>query len=299
MLARFPVHPRQILRILVLVVPVLAAFAVVIVGLALLLALIRDDAATDGGNLALASLCAMIGGLFLVVFHFKRETLAIPFRSKPSFLAACRVVLEELGYEVEDHGRERLVSRPSFRAWLFGGRMHVTLDQTEARIDGPKFFVEIVRRRLRLYSHLANVEQSIKDTRQRQGERLLKRVQVSMRLTPAQWAAAGQEVVQQLAGEGTKIFCEVHLMAQSDHGIRESVVDGNVCEWLKQQGILADVHKDHARWEEPLSRAIEEDVGVTHVINQGSGIRSQQSGVRNQESGVTGQSETIHLTPDP
>jgi hypothetical protein len=264
-MARGSVHPRKAVQVLVLAVPILAAFAAVIMGLACLLAWVHGGWVTDGSNLILACLCALITGLFLIVFHASRETINVPFRNRQSFLAACRQVLEELGYEVVAKSRAQLVSRPSFRALLFGGRIQVSVFGDAARITGPKVFLEILRSRLRLSTHIANVEQSFKENHQRHGERLLKRVQVNLRLTRQQWAEVGREVVEHLASEGTEVFCAVQIMAQSEGGIRESLIDGDVRAWLKQRAIPAEILKDHVRWDEPCAREVLKDLADTEV----------------------------------
>jgi hypothetical protein len=256
MAIRLPVRARKAARVLALTVPILAVFAVVIAAMALVLAWGHGDSATETQNTLLATLCTLIAGLFFVVFHTKRETASVPFRNRRTFLTASRHVLEELGYEVSQTSSKQLVSRPSFRSLLFGGQVQLSVAGKEALITGPKVFVEILRTRLRLVSHITNVEQSFRDIRVRQGERLLKRIHVSMRLTPEQLAEVGHEIVEQLTGEGAQVFCVLHLMAQSEHGIRESLLDGEVREWVKQRDIPAEIHKDHARWDEPLARTL-------------------------------------------
>jgi hypothetical protein len=253
---RTSVDARKVVQVLALAVPILAAFVAVILGLACLLAWLHGGAIADGSNLMLACLCALITGLFLTVFHASRESINLPFRNRQTFLTACRQALEELGYEVVSKSRAQLVSRPSFRALLFGGRIQVSMFGAAARITGPKVFLEILRRRLRLSTHIANVEQSFKEIQQRPGERLLKRIQVNLRLTPDQWGDVGREVVEHLAGEGAEVFCAVQIMAQSEGGIQESLIDGDLRGWLKQRAIDAEILKDHVRWDEPCARQV-------------------------------------------
>jgi hypothetical protein len=264
-MARGSVHLRKVVQVLVLAVPILAAFAAVIFGLACLLAWLHGCAITDGSNLILACLCSLITGLFLIVFHASRETINVPFRNRQTFLSACRLVLKELGYEVVAKSRAQLVSRPSFRALLFGGRIQVNVFDDTARITGPKVFLEILRSRLRLCTLIANVEQSFKEMQQRQGERLLKRIQVNLRLTREQWVEVGREVMEHLAGEGAEVFCAVQIMAQSEGGIRESLIDGDLRAWLKQRAIPAEILKDHVRWDEPCGPEIVKGAAETEV----------------------------------
>jgi hypothetical protein len=239
-----------------LAVPILAVFAAVILLLAVPLAALRQDDVTASGNLCLACLCALVAGLFVVTFHAKRETVAVPVRHPSSFLSQCRAALAELGYDVQAPSKEQLLSRPSFHSLLFGGRMQVVLAGRAARLTGPKLFVELLRGRLRWNSYMAQAEQPFKDDLLRRGERMLKRVHISLRLTSAQWAAVGKEVVEPLAAEGASVVCAVHLMAQGEQGVRESLVDGALASWLEAQGIAAEFQKDHVRWEEPGARPV-------------------------------------------
>jgi len=246
---------RKAFHIVALCVAVLAAFSFVVLPIAFGLAGYRDTPPTTESNLIPATVCGLIASLFVVVFHVKKETAVVPFKNRKEFLAACRIVLRDLGYEVAEKPDESLVSRPSFRALLFGGRIHIQPLENEGRITGPKFFVEILRNRLRLHSHIAGVEQNKSLSGIRKMDRLLKRVHISLRLTPEQWQGAGDAVIQKLVGDGTEIFCEVHLMAQSEKGIRESLVEGSIRKWLQQEHIQAEIHKDHTRWDAPMARA--------------------------------------------
>jgi hypothetical protein len=250
--------PSKALCIVALAVPILVVFAAAVALLALVLAHFRDTALDESGTLTLACICALVAGLFFLVFHCKHETVVVPCKDRPTFLMSCRAVLRDLGYEVHMKSTDELVSRPSFRSLLLGGRIHVEAARHEVTLSGPKVFVEILRRRLRVRSHLASAEQRLRDPRIHHGDRLLKRVQISLRFTSGQWSEVGQVVLDQLSAEGCEISCEVHLMAQSPEGIRESLIDGPLRDWFKEGNIHAEVHKDHARWEEPLSRTAPE-----------------------------------------
>jgi hypothetical protein len=254
-------------RIIALALVMLAAFGTLVALLAVALAWLDNADAPDAAHLGVAIICGLVVGLFVAVFHVKRESIIVPIRSRQTFLAACRAVLHDLGYEVADKGRDQLLSRPSFRALLLGGRVHVQVIEGEGRITGPKVFVEILRSRLRLHSHCTSVEAPRRDNRVRPGDRLLKRVEMSLRVRPEQWVAVGEQVVRRLAGEGAEVMCEVHLMAVSPQGLREAVLEGPVREWLAQQRIHAEMHKDHVCWNEPSPRSAsgEETVVMAQV----------------------------------
>jgi len=242
-----------VLRIVVLAVAILAAFTALVVPLACGLSWYNHLSRWHGANLILAILCGLIAGLFCAVFHVKHETLTILFTCRHSFLETCRAGLGEMGYDVQQKNANQLVSRPTFRALLLGGRITVVVGEHQGRITGPKVFVEMLRRRLRLASHVASIEQLRRDSRIRHGDRLLKRVQISFRVTPEDWHKVGDGVLRQLVNEGADVLCEVHLMAQSEEGIRESVVEGQLRDWLKQENLSAELHKDHVSWEEPAT----------------------------------------------
>jgi hypothetical protein len=257
MAARWFYQLRKVCHVLALCLPMLIAFATVIIPIACTLAWYHGTNPLSNENLPPAVICGLIASLFVVVFHVKRETTLVPFKNRQDFLAACRVVLKDLGYEVAVRPDDHLVSWPSFRALLLGGRIHIQPLVSEGRITGPKVFVEILRSRLRLHSHITGVEQTLRDSRTlRLVDRRLKRIQMSLRPTPAQWEEVGQAVVQKLVDEGAEVFCEIHLMAQSDEGIRESVLEGPIREWLQQEHIHAEVHKDHSRWDDAAPRTV-------------------------------------------
>lgn len=245
------VQVRTCGRVLVLALAILAAFAAIVAPVTLALAWWRDVPWDDPATVALAIICALIAGLFFAVFHVKHESYMVLFGERAAFEATCRDVLKDLGYEVQARDLDHLVSRPSFRALLAGGRINVAFGASEARISGPKLFVEIVRKRLRLHTHVVKADRQGRDGKLRTGERLLKRVQFSMKLKPEQWEEVGEAVLATLAESGAHVLCEVHVMAQSDQGIRESTVDGALRDWFQERQIAVEIRKDHAIWEEP------------------------------------------------
>ncbi len=259
-------RPGRFLRVPVLALPILAAFAGVVGLLALMLAWLRGLPLTDPTNLSLAVLCGLIAGLFVTVFHFKREDVVLPVKDARGFLADCRAALDDLGYVVHERANGELASRPSYRSWLLGGTMLVSAGGTHGRIVGPKVFVEMLRQRMRLRTHLAPVERPPSHARSRHGERLVKRVRLALRVTPQQWQEVGANVVHQLAADGAEVICDLHLMAQSDRGIREELLEGPVRDWLRRQEIVAEVHKDYVCWEEPASKTVPHPLTDTQLV---------------------------------
>jgi hypothetical protein len=243
--------PARILRVLLLSLPVLLAFVASALLVALLLSWIRDLPFGARENLLLGIICSLIVWLFVAVFHIRRETLRLPVSDRATFLGALVPLLEELGYEVKAESEERLVSRPSFRSFLVGGGLQVEVAGGTARVMGPKMFVEILRRRLRLHSHLTRWQYGRRETRCRHGERLLKRVEITVRVNGTQGQGVYEEIVQALIGEDAQVVSEIHVFAQSETGIREQTVEQEIRDRLKQRGLAVEIRKDHPRWDEP------------------------------------------------
>jgi hypothetical protein len=241
----------QVLRVLVLALPVLLVFAASVVLVALGLSWVRGVPLIGRENLLLGVICGLIIWLFFASFHVRRETLRLPTGDRAAFFARLVPLLEELGYEVKWQGADRLVSRPSFRSLLFGGGLQVEVDGGGARVTGPKVFVEILRHRLRLHSHLSRAHQDFREPRVRPGDRLLKRVEISVRFRGGDSQGVCEEVVQALLREGAEVVGELHLFAQSEAGIREQTVEDEIRERLKQRHLAAEIRKDHPRWDEP------------------------------------------------
>lgn len=241
----------QVVRVLVLALPVLLVFAASVLLLALALSWVRGEPLGGRENLLLGVICGLISWLFLAVFHVRRETIRLAVGDRVAFFGRLVPLLEELGYEVKACGADRLVSRPSFRSLLLGGGLQVELIPGEAQVTGPKVFVEILRRRLRLYDHLSRAHQEGLEPRVRPGDRLLKRVEISLRLGGAEGDGVYEEVVGALTRDGAQVVVELHVFAQSEAGIREQTVEEEVRASLKQRGLTAEIRKDHPRWDEP------------------------------------------------
>jgi hypothetical protein len=245
---RSPSASGRIFRVAVLILPVLLIFAATVLPFALLLGYLRGASTELSDNLRLAILCGLVVWLFLAIFHIRTDTLRLPVADRRGFLCRVIPILEELGYEVTRNGDSNVVSRPGFRALLLGGAIRVQLEGDTARVTGPKVFIEILRRRMRLQSYIDRAQQPPREGRHRTAERLLKRVEVSIRVPGDQGAAAQAEIVGALAREGAKIVCELHVLALSEAGIRETALD-ELRDVLRQNGITADIRKDFPQWE--------------------------------------------------
>jgi hypothetical protein len=236
----------MIVRVAVLTLPVLLIFTATALPLALLLALVPGASTELSDNLSLAVVCGLVVWLFLAIFHIRPDTLRLPVADRRSFLCRVIPILEELGYEVTRHGDTGVVSRPGFKALLLGGAVRVHLEDDTARVVGPKVFVEILRRRMRLQSYIDRAQQPAREGRHRASERLLKRVEVSVRVPGGQGPGVHAEIVEAL--QGAQVVCELHLLAQSEAGIRETALE-DLRDALRQRGVAAEIRKDFPQWE--------------------------------------------------
>jgi hypothetical protein len=209
-----------------------------------LLAWLGDTSITNTSTLWLGMTCGLIGWLFIAVFHVRHETLILPFQDRQAFLGRLRSQLKELGYHGRVRDAEVQVFWPSFHSLLLGGKIRLRLEDGTAHLDGPKVFLEILRQRLRVQNHLDKDLKIFWDARRRRDERLLKRVQISMRVSGNQWQGVCRQITQILAREGAEVHCEVILGARSDDGIRERTVEHLIREWLSQKSISAVITKE-------------------------------------------------------
>ena len=54
-----------------------------------------------------------------------------------------------------------------------------------------------------------------------------------------------------LRHSGADVVCDLHLLAGSDQGVSERLIDGPLQDWLRQRTLQSEIHKDLAQWEEP------------------------------------------------
>jgi hypothetical protein len=209
-----------------------------------LLAQICDTSLSNPYTLWLATICGLIVWLFVAVFHVRHESLTLPFQDRQAFLGRLRSQLKELGYHARVRESDVQVFWPSFQSLLFGGRIRLRLEDGIAHLDGPRMFLEILRQRLRVQNHLEKDLRIFWDARCRRDERLLKRVQISMRVNGNDWQGVCRQITQILAREGAEVQTEVILRARSDDGIRERMVEQLIREWLSQKNIPAVITKE-------------------------------------------------------
>ncbi len=215
-------------------------------GIAGTLSLLQGTDFLGSQNVFIATVCAVIAWFFIAFFTFGKETVTMPVTDATNFLNNVRRALRDMDYDVTNHAPNAVRTRYGFQLLLFGRGIRVRCVDNKAIVTGPKIWVDALRRRLRVQNFLDSTELSLSELSQRDtGERgvLLKRVQLQMRVTPANLEEVCRNVVARLAEEG-EVVCEVTLMAQSDTGIRETTVEEEIRPWLLVQGITADIQKD-------------------------------------------------------
>ena len=238
------------LRIVIWATLLLVLFACMTWFTALILSWCFDTAVAESHNLYLGMICALVAWLFLATFHLRRETVHLPFVSRDTFLRRIKTVLGELGYEVMIETPTHVRFHPSFRSFLMGGGVLVKMEETIALVTGPRLSLEMLRKRLRLYQQLAVVHQSAGEGRRRQPDNRLKRVQIDVRLPADRWPEVMDHLVGVL-GQEASLICDLHILAQSSGGVRESTIEEQVRAWLHDRGIPAVIHKDHVQLAEP------------------------------------------------
>ena len=254
-------HPqplRAAVRILLLALSALIVFGITaFLGSSSLLWL-RTNAAAIVGITMLSAVCALSAWLFVVVLHGRGDSLTFLHDDREAVALWLRRELEQLGYEAGETHEGRTFFTQGFTAYLAAGSVRMMEHPGCIVIAGPKVFIEILRKRLKVLHHLANLLQTIQDTRVRQGRHLLRRVEIDLRVSAAQWQKIYDDVISVLAAQDADLVCEVHILAQNESGILDTTVESDIRERLRQQNIPVEIRKE-AR---PKERALAE-VGAT------------------------------------
>lgn len=235
----------SVVRIAALSLAILLSFGLLALTAAGVAAWLQGTELTHAHNLFLGILCGLIALLFLAIFHLKRETLHLSFHNRQEFRDTIRAHFEELGYEAVMNGHDHLLLTPNFQALLIGGGIHVHLEKTAARITGPRVYLDMLRNRVRLQSHVEQVQKAVQEHRERQGGRLIKRVQISLRVPADQWLTIGHELVDRLARQGANLVCDVNILAHSESGFPEHVLEQDIRGLLQEKNLKADIHCEH------------------------------------------------------
>jgi hypothetical protein len=169
--------------------------------------------------------CGLVTTLFVVVFHLKREVIRLPAAKRDIFVERVRLHLQELGYALQMETPGRLVFRPSFQSLLFGAGIRIDLAERTATVTGPKVYLEILRRRLRMQSYLSPMERA---------SQLLRRVEMTLRVTPEQLHRVRSDIISILRDDDAEIVCQLIVLARSEAGIRKGAVAEAVQAWQEE-----------------------------------------------------------------
>lgn len=205
------------------------------------IAVFRGQSIGGDGLFFRCAICGLIATLFFAVFHFKRESVRIPASNPGDFLQRLRPMLTELGYRDKGETRGSHTFRPAARSLLFGSSIRVALSDGWATLHGPRVYLEMLRRRLRMQGYVEQAERKIVPVAP--SEALSHRVELALHVQPRQWREVQQRVIEVLQQAGADVFCHVNILAQTDYGIPDRIVDGELQEWLRQEEVPAEVRK--------------------------------------------------------
>jgi hypothetical protein len=205
--------------------------------------------------LSIGMVCGMIVWLFVAVFHLRRETQSMPFSQREQFIVKAKTVLQEMGYALCAQQPNVLTFRPRFHSYLSGGGIQLAVENREARLTGPKVSLDIFRRCFRMLNHVQRVQLYLQEHR-KFTDNVIKRVELRLRLGPDQFEGVRKNIIE-LLQQDAKVVCELNLLVQSDKGIRENILEFQIREWLEQQGIEFDIHKDLVQFVEVVHPELE------------------------------------------
>ena len=236
---------------------------VLLIGATLLIAYViawlRDGEWDNPQYLSMGMMCGMIVLLFVAVFHLRRETQRVPFSQREQFVAKAKTVLQEMGYALRWQRPNAMAFRPRFHAYLFGGGIHLAVNNQEAKVTGPKVSLDIFRRCFRLLNHVQHVQLYLQEHR-KFTENMIKRVELRLRLGPDQFEAVRKNIIEFLQ-QDAEVVCELNLLVQAENGIREDILDFRIREWLHRQGIPCEIHKDLVHFAETVHPEFETQAG--------------------------------------
>jgi hypothetical protein len=238
--------------VVLLSVPIVAAFALTALLFARMAAVLRMEEPPVGRALLLGVLCGLIAWLFVAVFHIRRESLRLPFGDARAFRDHLRTELEGMGYKGSSASSKVSWFTPRGTSLLIGGAIRVQWGNGTATVTGPRVFLEILRNRLRMDDYIDSVRKSVAQSWVRRGRHLLKRVEVKLRVPPERWQDVYRDVIEVLAHDGAEVVCEVSILAQSDLGIVKNTVEMVVRDRLRQNHLDADIRAETLHRGEPV-----------------------------------------------
>ncbi len=92
----------------------------------------------------------LFGGLFgfIMAFFMKGEAFSVPVQDRGAFLTRLNTALAGIGYELESQTERFLTFRPTARAGILAGKVHVQMDPGSATIVGPSTHIKKLRMRI-------------------------------------------------------------------------------------------------------------------------------------------------------
>lgn len=212
----------------------------------------------EAAVLGVSTVCALIIWLFVVTFHLRRETQAMPFTQREHFIAKTKTVLNEMGYLLAAQQADELKFLPRSNAYLFGGGISVKLLEQEARLSGPKVLLEIFRRGFRLANHVQRVQYYLQDNK-KYTDNVIKRVELQLWLNADQLDSVRRHL-ENILEKDAQFSCELTMVIQSELGIREDLLDNELREWLEYRGIAVEIRKDLVQFVEVVQSEIDTKV---------------------------------------
>lgn len=153
------------LRILVLATVALLVFILTALPLVVLLSWIRDTPLLVPDAVVVSVAAALLIWAIVARFHIRNHKITMQFSDREAFLDRVKTQLGELGYEMVRETDARVAFRPAFHSRLFGGSIHLDFDLANARITGPKVYVESLQKRLRNQTFLEPLQRSLAESR--------------------------------------------------------------------------------------------------------------------------------------
>ncbi len=205
---------------------------------------LKTNASPIVGILMLGTLFVLIVWSGVVLLHSRRDSLTFLHDDREAVGLWLRRELEQLGYEGGAVHEGRTAFQTGITASLVRGAVHMTETPGVVVVWGPKAFIDILRKRLKVLHHLASVQQTIHETRVRQGRHLLRRVEIDLRVSAAQWQKIYDDVISVLTTQNADLVCEVHILAQKESGIPDATVEADIRERLRRQKIPVEIRKE-------------------------------------------------------
>lgn len=224
-----------LVRILAVSVNTLLVFGLTTLVAAFLVSCLHGNALATPVNFYLGIICGLIISLFISIFYIKRESISLPVHDPAAFLSRVRSEIEDLGYELKSTSPQHLQFKPPFQSTLLGGGFQVELKGDRARVTGPKVYLEKLRYRLRMQSHIGNVQKNAAEICLPVPGKCLQHVHLSLKIDGPQWQSLHQDVLALLDRLGAQVSCAMQFQVQCDQP--SSTIELQVRDLIKKHGL--------------------------------------------------------------